>query len=550
MRTFFWSVITVILILVVISLVLYSGEEEGIVEPRVLGENISNTISNLRAAVDEMEVKYNNMQEIAAIALAAGNTRNARNWFAETEKIQAAIMNIFDEDVSQINEELMNSNLPESVEKQVGEFMERARGLISIDSQRDMLVVRNTIGLHVSPNEWMALAKMYEDVSDTYERNMGLKALGETIEKFNEVLAGTIYSMIDAPFVKAIYEAGKSASAAVGSLVDGLEDPFLIMQVLIIHGKKNLNDNVIDALTGLLDKVDDDNEKAYFASRILVQLPKMPESARATFFSAVEKADDHRLLMAETKMSLAENPDTPVSTRKLCLNDIEAAVDEIPQNYPRERIKARLIMQKTGEPLDVIFSRLDEIKSVTLREQVLTYTAINKKDLVDGEFGRIINALDDSYSKLAAGLEHFYKKEMQGEPRVSPSTRDPDFSGLGAAFLTSLEGYAEDVKVTRPLIELTAAWGTVDPFHARQCLNRFDTKNKVDAVVALVNVLKDKSTVSIILDDMYTELIRSKQFEPVAKSQLLRKLAEPMQNINPQKATKLLEEAFRLVAEH
>jgi len=549
MRTFFWSVIVVILILVVISLVLYSGEEEVVVEPRVLGENISNMTGNLRAAVDEMEVKYNNMQEIAAIALAAGNTRNARRWFAEVEKIQAEIMNIFDEDVSQLNEELMNSNLPESAEKQVGEFMERAQRLISLDSQRDMLVVRNTIGLHVSPNEWMALAKMYEDVPDTYERNMGLKALGETVEKFNKVLAETIYSMMDAPFVKAIYEAGKSASAAVGSLIDELEDPFLIMQVLIIHGKKNLNDNVIDALTGLLDKVDDDNEKAYFASRILVQLPKMPESASAPFFSAIEKADDHRLLMAETKMSLAENPDTPLSTRKLYLNDIEAAVDEIPQNYPRERIKARLIMQKTGEPLDVIFSRLDEIKSVTLREQVLTYTAINKKDLVDGDFERMINAMDDSYSKLAAGLDYFYKKEMQGEPRVSPSTRDPDFSGLGA-FLTSLEGYAEDVKVTRPMLELTAAWGTVDPFHARQSLNRFDTKNKVDAVVALVNVLKDKSTVSIILDDMYTKLSRSNQFEPLEKSQLLRKLAEPMQNTNPQKATKLLEEAFRLVTEH
>ncbi|KPK96251.1 hypothetical protein AMJ80_00960, partial [bacterium SM23_31] len=207
----------------------------------------------------------------------------------------------------------------------------------------------------------------------------------------------------------------------------------------------------------------------------------------------------------------------------------------IPQNYPRERFKARLIMQKIDEPLEVIFSRLGEIKSVTLREQVLTYTAINKKALVEGDFERIINAMDDPYSKLAAGLDYFYKKEIQGEQVKS--------------FLTSLEGYAEDMKATRPLIELTAAWGTIDPFRARQSLNRFDTKNKVDAVTALVNVLEDKSTASTILDDMYTELSLSEQFEVVEKSQLLRKLAGSMQDINPQKAAKLLEEAYNLVTE-
>ena len=535
MRAFFWSVIILILLLSIISLMLYSGEEQVAVEPLILGENISNMLDNLRAALEEMEAKYKNMQEIAAIVLATDNSQNARNRFGEAEKIQADIKNIFDKDVSRLNEELLNSNLPESGVKQTGAFMERARVLISPDSYRDMLVVKNTIGLSVSSDEWMTLANMYENVPDTYERNMGLKALGETVEKFNKVPAERIYSMMDAPFVKAIHEAGNSASAAAGSLTGELQDPFLIMHVLIIYGKKNLNDNVIDALTGLLDKVDDNNEKAYFASRILVQLPKMPESARAPFFAAIEMADDHLLLSAETKMSLAENPETPNSTRSQYINDIEAAVDEIPQNYPRERFKARLIMQKIDEPLEVIFSRLGEIKSVTLREQVLTYTAINKKALVEGDFERIINAMDDPYSKLAAGLDYFYKKEIQGEQVKS--------------FLTSLEGYAEDVKATRPLIELTAAWGTIDPFRARQSLNRFDTKNKVDAVTALVNVLEDKSTASTILDDMYTELSLSEQFEVVEKSQLLRKLAGSMQDINPQKAAKLLEEAYNLVTE-
>jgi len=56
-RTIFWSVIIVILILVVISLMLYSGEEEVAVELRVPGENISNMLEDLRAAVDEMEAK-------------------------------------------------------------------------------------------------------------------------------------------------------------------------------------------------------------------------------------------------------------------------------------------------------------------------------------------------------------------------------------------------------------------------------------------------------------------------------------------------------------
>ena len=143
MRTFFWSVITIILILVVISLALYSGEEEEVVEP--LPEAVSNMIGDLRAAVDEMELNYVNMNEIIAIALAVDNTQNSRIWFAKAENIQAAITNIFNIKVLPLNRRLTSGDLSESAQKQVDEFMNRSYGFISNDSRRDVLVAKNTI---------------------------------------------------------------------------------------------------------------------------------------------------------------------------------------------------------------------------------------------------------------------------------------------------------------------------------------------------------------------------------------------------------------------
>ena len=239
--------------------------------------------------------------------------------------------------------------------------------------------------------------------------------------------------------------------------------------------------------------------------------------------------------MVETKLGLIERGGAAGSTRKLYLDYIEDVVNTIPQNYPRERLLARLIMLKKENTIDDILNMLEEIKSVTLCEEVLTYIAINKENCNKGDFERIIDATQTPYSKLIANLDNFYKQNLKGEQ--------------AAAYLTALEGYAEEIKQAGPLIDLTAAWGTVNSLQARQSLDRFNTKDKVDAAVALVKILSDKSTVTIILNDVYDELNSSKMFEPVEKSQLLRKLAGPMMNVNPLNAAKMLEEAYLSVVE-
>jgi len=532
MRKFFWSVIALILVLVLISLALYSGEETTVAEP--LPENISQMIGDLRAAVDNMEADFNNMHEIAAIARAAGKTQKAGNWFRDAKDIQSAILNTFNVTVLSLKKRLDTGELPEAAQKQVAEFMTRAYSLVSYDSRRDMLVVQNAIGPAVSSDDWLALANLYRKTDDTFDRNMGLKALGETLENINRSLAERVYGMIDAPFVKALHAAERASPPVdAGALTASLDDPFLIMQVLVTCGKRDLNSGVIHALTRLLDTVDDPIEKGFFASQILKQLPGIPENDRAPFFAAVENVDD--LLMAETKLALIENGAASGAAREKYLSDIETRAGSIPENYPRELIRSRLIRLESDLPPEDIFAMLEEIESVTLRDQTLVYVATHKTACPDSDFVKLIDAMSDSYSRLAAKLDRFKKMNVSREE--------------ASQYLESLEGYAEGIKQAQPLVELTAAWGTVDPFRARQSLNRLDTKSKVDAAVALAGIIHDTAALSVILDDVYTELQRSQQFEPVEKSQLMRKLFVPMQQVMPQKAAALLDEAYRLVME-
>ena len=529
MRTVFWSIIAGILILTIISLALYSGEEEVLPEP--IPENISKMLGGLRDAVDAMEDKYTVMNEIVAIACAGGKTANAKGWFGEAERTQARILKDFNNNVLPLSKQLENNDLNESAQKQLDEFMGRAYGFISIETDRDILVARNAVGLDVASSDWMALAGRYRNVDDVYDRNMGLKALGETVEKFDRLLANRIYDSIDAPFVRAIHKARNPTSVNAGSLFDTVKDPYLLMQVLITYGRKNMTNVVIGALKGLLDKIDDDIERGYFASRMLQQLPNMPEKDRTSFFAAIEENND--LLMIETKLSLLENGGALGTTREEYLEKIKSNAHVIVENYPRENILARIIKLHKDDSPEAIFKMLEDIESTTLREEVLVHIALNKNQCTDADFDLLIEAMEDSRSKLTAKLDRFNKSNMTTEDAVK--------------YLLSLEGYAEEVKDIRPHIALISAWGKTDPLMARQRLQRFGTQDKVSAGVALSEVCRDNNEVSIIVNDLHTEVAGSKMLEPLEKSQLLRQIAEPAMKVSPLKAVGLLEEAYRLV---
>ncbi|MFC1492392.1 hypothetical protein ACFL6O_00410 [candidate division KSB1 bacterium] len=525
----FWTIISLILALSALSLIMYSGEPEVVTEP--VPEEISNRITELLTFVDEMGMTFDKMNEVTALAAAAGNTTNGRNWFGEAEDLFAALVSDFNSKVTPLNNRLSNSDLTESSEKQIGEFMARARGYISNEKYKNLLVTKNSAGFRVNANDWLRLARMYQNVSDSYDRNMGLKTLAKILESINVGIADDVYDMVDSPFVTALYKAENPGSVDFASLTEGITDPYLKLQILIKYGRNQLNDNVINALSGLLNEVEDNIEKGYFAARILVQLPGITDSQRGPFFTAIGNVDN--LLMAETKLTLAENGGAEGAIRTAYINDVNALLPGIEQNYPRERLHARLVMLNMNDEPDAILEELEEIESITLKDAALLYIATHMEYNIEGKLNTLVDAMHDNYSKLAAKLHRFNRGDMD--------------QAQAEAFLLTLEGYIEHISETQPKIDLTLAWGKVNPVIAKQKMVGFGTSDKVYMASALAEILNDNTQISVLLNDVYAELSPSRIFEPIEKSQLLRVLSDAVKAYDSRFAARLLEEGYSLV---
>ncbi len=529
MSKMFWTIISIILALSVLSLIIYSGVPEVVTEP--VPEDIAAMITDLRTYVDEMGVSFDKMNEVVALAAAAGNTRNGRSWFTEAENLYASMVNDLNNKINPLNSRLTGSGLTESSEKQVGEFMARARGYISTEKYKNLLITKNNSGIRVDANTWLRVARMYQNISDSYDKNIGLRTLATLLESVNVSVADNVYDMIDSPFVSALHKAENPGSVDFGTLTEGITDPYLKLQVLIKYGKNQLNDNVVNALSDLLGEVSDDLEKGYFAARILVQLPGISDSQRGNFFTAIGNVDN--LLMAETKLSLVENGGAEGAIRTAYINDIKAVLPEVEQNYPRERIHARLAMLNLNDEPEKILEELEQIESITLKDAALLYIATHMDYTIEGKLNTLVDAMHDDYSKFAAKLHRFNRGDMDREQ--------------AEAFLLTLEGFIENISETQPKIDFTVAWGKVNTLIAKQKLVGFGTAEKVHVASALAGVIDDNNQVSVILDDVYTELSPSRLFEAIEKSQLLRVLSDAVKRLDPQLASRMLEEGYNLV---
>jgi len=525
MKKIFWSVITAILLLAVISLILYSGEEEEVVVP--VPEHIAALISDLQATVEQMADNYARMTEFANLALAAHNS----SWLLEAENIQENIATLYDSKVVTLENQLNNEELPETSGKQFAEFMERAKGLVSVESRRDMLINRKNLGMTVESDAWLELAVEYRKMDDMYDRNTGLSALAETVADYDSRLANSIYRMMDAPFFNAL-RAAKTTDTDAGSLISAITDPYLALQVLITAGKKEIDSRGIDQINILLSRFTDANERAFMAARVLTMLPNIPESSRSAFYTEIEKSDDYLVLLADTKLSLVENGTLSGPEQEKYLQDIRDITGQIEQNYSRELILARMIILDIDRPTEDIMAEAEALKSATLREQILTYTAVNKTGLTDEEIATLVEAMHDPYSKLITMLDRFNE--------ISISGYDAEM------FLEPLTGFADEVSELQPRIDLLLAWARIDPFRTRQNLNEFNTIHKVTASAAVVKVIEDDDTAKQILDDVYTEVSTSRIFEPLEKAALLRNIGLAYHEFNSAKARQILGEAFQL----
>ncbi|MFC1477580.1 hypothetical protein ACFL6L_03830 [candidate division KSB1 bacterium] len=478
-----------------------------------------------------MAAQYTKMQEIISVSLTAGNTRQARTWINTAAQIEADLINDFNSRVLPLRQQLSGMALNESAEKQVNEFMARIRDLISIESLRNTLSAKNDVGLRVTSDDWRALAIMYKNLDDAYDRNVGLRALGNTVAPFNNSLAESIFGMLDSPYFVALHTIENTEDFDIDELLSGIDDPYLGIQVLIKARQKKQEPEYITKLTELVDTIEDHNEKAFMAALILSEVAVLGERSKEPFLTAIEGADDLQLLMLETEYNIGKKAgSTPFRGPD---------INTIPQNYPRERLLTNAFMnacnQMTLENLMKAMGEL-EITSLTLHEQLLTYIVTHKEDITDAQSDSLVGLMHEPYSKFTAMIDRFYKKNPEGEEAVK--------------YLEPLIAFVDEINEPRPKIDYVKAWAHVDPFKARQHLNALDTKTKVDAAAEILAVIDDENTSMIIVNDLYTEISGAKQLEPLEKAQLLKKLAGAALNINRTRAMDFLEESFTLLTQN
>jgi hypothetical protein len=514
MRTLFWSVIALVLLLSLTSLAFYGGEEEVVAEKP--SEAVTQMVGELRAQVDLLTEDFGKLEELIALSIAAANSPYGQRWIVEAENLQVSLQNRVANSVSSLERRILSSNPPVGVAKQVQEFMGRAHDCLAIESHIAVTIAKHSVGLDVPQSEWMALADMYAGVKNTYQRNMGLKALSARLVAINPAASSEIAVRLDAPFVKMLYRIEQTTISADEILQSGLDD-FLKLQLLVALGKHQSAQVVSRAAVQLVTACKDAKEQAFCAARVLTQLPGIPAAQRNALIALVEQGD--ALLVASTKIAIGD----------------DAALENIPQQYPRERLLASSIKKSTQASLNSLIEAAEEITSVTLRDEVLLHIATNKSPLSDDDFALLIDSMEDSYVQLVAKLDRLKKAPMA-----------PD---AATKYLMSLEAFAESVKESQPLIDLTVAWGCVDPYMARQTLTRFDTPSRVQAAVALSAVLTEEAQVSRILADVREEVSRTTTFEPVEKSTLLRQIAGAVQAVDTDENLAILEEAYRAVVQ-
>ncbi len=525
MKTLFWTIISAILFLSLVSLILYSGVQEVVTEP--LPEVVAAKITDLRTAVDEMEGSFVQLNEVTAVASAAAGIINNRNWFDKAEEIYAEITNIYNTRVTSLYNDLNSGSLPESPQKQINEFKARAETYIANEVYRDLLSAKSSGGQRVTDNDWLRVAQMYSNVTDKYDRNMGLKSLGDHLAD-NASLADRIYGMMDAPFVTALHTAQTSTNLDAASLTTGITDPYVKLQILVAAGSNELNDSIVSALVALVNGTEDAIDKAYFAARVLTGIKTIPDATMSTFLAAI--GEDNPLLMASTKLDVVENSNISGSLANSYKSDAARLVNRIEQLYPREQIKARLLKLDSDKSAEEIIAELEEVETVFLKDGVLLSVAMKKTD--EAEMNALVDAMHDQYCKLVVKLNYFNNAGLTGEAAVK--------------YLEAMEGYVEGVRELEPLIQLTTAWGKIDPLRARQRLVGFGAAAKVDLAVELAKVVGNTEAL-LNLNDVYKEISASKMFEPQEKSMYLRKLAGAMSSFNRNRAGIFLTEAYNVI---
>lgn len=523
MKKIFWTVITSILFLSVLSLILYSGEEEVITEP--VPEHIADMLTDLRETVDDMAGKYAKMVETKNLAIAARNT----TWLSEAERIQENIAMLYNSRVRTLVQRLNAEQLGESPAKQMSEFLARADNLVAVDSRRDMLIARKNLGVRIDSDAWISIANMYKAMENAYDRNVGLLALGFIVGETNTRLADSILRMIDDPYfnVRKDIEMNRADSE---NLTNGIADPYLGFNVMLTAGAKSLTTREIDNIKLQIGKFSDDNEKAFLAARALTVLTRMQEQSREQFYAEIEKADDHYVLLAETKLKLVQKGAVTGSAKEQYLNSVDELVPQIAQNFPRERIISKMIMLNIeNKPVEEIIHETEKLKSLTLREEVLTFAALNKPGLSDDDVKAFIDAMHEPYSKFAVKISQFYSIGLTGDEAKQ--------------FLEPLAGYTDEISENGPKIELLSAWATVDPFRVRNDINSFGTAVKVDAAAKVTGVITSGESSLQILNDVHIEVSTSTAFEPLEKAELLRKIGSAMLPVNRVRGLMILEEA-------
>ncbi len=528
MRRLFWTIMFIIAVLVLAAMATFNNEEATVQLPP---ETVV-LIDSLQHVTDAMYDVQLEMNEIKALALAAGRSSDANLWMAEVDKSFEEIKSLYNTHIVPVSKDLKGHSIPEASKSMIEDLEKRAGKTVSADAIREIFLAKKELGINVSSDMWNEITDELAARADKFDRNTGLRNLAEYVSGFDAGMAGFIKERMDAPFVIEMGNIKNSPeSVNIDEVLQKVTEPYLQLELLLAYGGKSLTNNVVLALKGLLDKFDDPAEKAYTSARIIKKLPKMTSPDRNTFLTVVTEGGD-ALLHADCLIGLASSGALNEGEKEETITKIKELLSSIEEHHPKEAIKTKLVCLEKDKDIETLLTEIDEIESMTLKYHALKAVILAHINETEENYTKMIEKMDDPQFRLCCQLARFKALKLSGVEAVR--------------FLEKQEGDYLEVKQIKPKIHFILTWGSIDPLSAtKRVLALSEITDQVEAAAKLAILLKDSDNTLAkrVLNDVYIDMMRSVQFEPIDRAPLVRTLAGSMKAIDADIASEWLKNA-------
>lgn len=539
MRIIFW--LAVIVVLLISSVIVIQPAPEEVTEP--VPEQAAGLIDSLQKTVDKMEMKAACKEQIVLSALVAGPSRQAGEWIEAAGGIMREMDDLGNGRVQPLVNELNVMEIPASAVKRIDELNNRASDCTSPETVRDFLLAKKRLNIPVAAGDWDAVADRYARCEDAFRRNSAFAALSKALEPYDPKLTRKYANRIDHPYFKDLC----SPHVCDGSHDERVHDaehqhrddemklnPAVKLELCLTACRQKDRPYSRRKLISSLAGFEDPLTKAYYTARLIEKIPSLTEIEFEALLEFTVPAGP--MLEAKCWLRYLKNDDVTPEFKNKGFDRLSELTSMMEEDYPREELRAWKAVLISRENLEQGLKALEEVETESMRQFALQAIISKHLTLPDDEFAALTDKLADPSAVIISHLKRLEKVSLDKIALIET--------------LQDLSGLVEGVEYARPKIMLIIAWARVDPLTAEEKLQWIDgDKDYIKTLSCLTKIWKDSDPdrAQKLIEDKYSQVYASIQYEPLDRASHLRGLAEAMKQLDAKRAIKMLEAAVESV---